>query len=65
MGAAAVLCEEKPEQDIPYVRVCDSRLALALASSAFFGHPAEQMRMIGVTGTSGKTSVTTLLKGVL
>ena len=65
MGAAAVLCEEKPEQDIPYVRVCDSRLALALASCAFFGHPAEQMRMIGVTGTSGKTSVTTLLKGVL
>ena len=64
-GAAAVLCEELPEESVPFVRVRDSRLALALCSCVFFGRPAEQMRMIGVTGTSGKTSVTTLLKGVL
>ena len=64
-GAAAVLCEELPEEEIPCVLVRDSRLALALCSCAFFGRPAEQMRMIGVTGTSGKTSVTTLLKHVL
>ena len=64
-GAAAVLCEEPPAESVPYVRVRDSRLALALCSCALFGRPAEQMRMIGVTGTSGKTSVTTLLKHVL
>ena len=64
-GAAAVLCEEQPEQGVPFVQVRVSRLGLALASCAFFGRPAESMRMIGVTGTSGKTSVTTLLKDVL
>ena len=64
-GAAAVLCEEQPGLDVPFVQVRDSRLGLALASCAFFGRPAEKMRMIGVTGTSGKTSVTTLLKDVL
>ncbi|MBR4474097.1 MAG: UDP-N-acetylmuramoyl-L-alanyl-D-glutamate--2,6-diaminopimelate ligase [Oscillospiraceae bacterium] len=65
-GAAAVLCEEQPEQDAcPYVMAKDSRLALALCSCTLFGHPASEMRMIGVTGTSGKTSVTTLLKDVL
>ena len=64
-GAAAVLCEELPEQDVPCVQAKDSRLGLALCSCALFGYPAAQMRMIGVTGTSGKTSVTTLLKDVL
>ena len=45
-GAAAVLCEELPEESAPFVRVRDSRLALALCSCVFFGRPAEQMRMI-------------------
>ena len=64
-GAAAVLCETVPDENIPYIQTDDSRLALALCSCALFGHPASRMRLIGVTGTSGKTSVTTLLKGVL
>ena len=63
--AAVILCETPPEQDVPFVQVRDSRRALALCSSVFFGHPASQMRMIGITGTSGKTSVSTLLKHVL
>ena len=63
--AAVILCETPPEQDVPFVQVRDSRRALALCSSTFYGHPASRMRMIGITGTSGKTSVSTLLKHVL
>lgn len=64
-GAAAVLCEQPPREDIPYIQVADTRLALALVSANFFGHPAGRMKFIGVTGTNGKTSVTYLLKHVL
>ena len=64
-GAAAVLTAKKPEGDIPYVLVENDRLALALVSANFFGHPANSMTMVGITGTNGKTSVTLLLKQVL
>ena len=64
-GAAAVLCEEPPENGAPYVLVADSRLALAQVSAAYFGHPARELRLVGVTGTNGKTTTTTLLKHVL
>ena len=64
-GAAAVLCEEKPQEDIPYVLVDDSRLALAQLGGNWYGHPADEMTVIGVTGTNGKTTVTYLLKSVL
>ena len=64
-GAVAVVTATKPEGDIPYVLVESDRLALALLGCNFFGHPAEAMTMIGVTGTNGKTSVTLLLKQVL
>ena len=63
--ASVILCESLPEQDVPYVQVADSRHALALCSCAFYGNPSSKMRMIGITGTSGKTSVSTLLKHVL
>lgn len=64
-GAAAVLCEDAPEGGIPYVRVADCRLGLALVSRAFFGDPAGEMTVIGYTGTSGKTSSTHILKHLL
>ena len=64
-GAVCVLCQEKPAEDIPYVQVADSRLALALVSGAFFGHPAREMKIVGVTGTNGKTTTTYLLKDIL
>ena len=64
-GAAAVLCEEEPTVDIPYVKVADCRYALAIASRSFFGNPAGEMTVIGFTGTSGKTSSTHILKHVL
>ncbi|MBQ8238156.1 MAG: UDP-N-acetylmuramoyl-L-alanyl-D-glutamate--2,6-diaminopimelate ligase [Oscillospiraceae bacterium] len=64
-GAAVVVTAKKPAGDIPYVLVDNDRLALALIGTNFYGHPAESMTMIGVTGTNGKTSTTLLLKQVL
>ena len=64
-GAAAVLCEVAPEDGTPYVRVADCRLGLALSSREFFGNPAAEMTMIGITGTSGKTTSSYLLKHLL
>ena len=64
-GAAVVVTAKRPVQDIPYVLVENDRLALALIGTNFYGHPAESMTVIGITGTNGKTSVTLLLKQVL
>ncbi len=64
-GAAVVLCERIPEMDIPYVQVENTRRALAVVGANFFGHPAEAMTMVAVTGTNGKTTTTYLLKAIL
>ena len=64
-GAACVLCERKPEGEIPHVLVPNSRVALAQLGANWFGHPADRMTILGVTGTNGKTSITYLLKSVL
>ena len=63
-GAAAVLCEEAPEEGA-YVRTADCRLALALVSREFFGRPASEMTVIGITGTNGKTTSSYLIKHLL
>ncbi len=65
VGAAAVLCEKIPEENIPYVQVADSRRGLAMLGANFFGHPAGSMTMVAVTGTNGKTTTTYLLKSIL
>lgn len=64
-GAACVVCEKKPETDIPYVLVPDARAALAALGANWFGHPADDLCVIGITGTNGKTTSTYLLKHVL
>lgn len=64
-GAAAVLCQRPPEGDVPYILTPDSRKALALSSAAYFEYPARSLSMIGVTGTNGKTTSTTLIKHIL
>ena len=64
-GAVCILCERRPEGEIPYVLVPSARPALALLGANWYGHPAERMTVLGVTGTNGKTSVTYLLKSVL
>ncbi|MFN1218406.1 UDP-N-acetylmuramoyl-L-alanyl-D-glutamate--2,6-diaminopimelate ligase [Chryseobacterium kwangjuense] len=63
-GAKAVVCEELPEtlnDDVTYIRVKDSSKALGHLASNFYGNPSQTLKLIGVTGTNGKTSVSTLL----
>ncbi len=64
-GAVAVVTAVEPKEDIPYILVSSDRLALALIGANFYGRPAENMTLIGITGTNGKTSSTLLLKHVL
>ncbi|NPA37717.1 MAG: UDP-N-acetylmuramoyl-L-alanyl-D-glutamate--2,6-diaminopimelate ligase [Chlorobi bacterium] len=63
-GCRAVVCEDMPE-DIPDDAVCvsvpDSAEALGLLASAFYDHPSRDLKLVGVTGTNGKTTVATLL----
>ncbi len=63
-GAVAILCEETPErfeEDCAYIEVEDSREALGAVAQAFYDFPSEKLKLVGVTGTNGKTSTTTLL----
>lgn len=55
-GAAAVVGTHDLALDVPYVRVADSRAALAQISAAFYDFPADHLTLVGVTGTDGKTS---------
>ncbi|MBQ4040382.1 MAG: UDP-N-acetylmuramoyl-L-alanyl-D-glutamate--2,6-diaminopimelate ligase [Oscillospiraceae bacterium] len=61
-GAACVLCQNKPEGDVPYVQVANTRKGLAKASANYFGRPSEKMKIVGVTGTNGKTTTTSIIK---
>lgn len=62
-GAGAVICEEtgSPADGVTYIKVANSRKALALAADAYFGHPSGQLKLVGITGTNGKTTTVTLL----
>ncbi len=63
-GATAIVCEEVPQEQNPaitYIQVADSNLAIALLASAWNGYPSEQLKLVGVTGTNGKTTIATLL----
>ncbi len=65
--AAAVVAERDVEipEGLTVIRVADTRQALAELSAAWFGHPAEQLKTIGVTGTKGKTTTTYMVKSIL
>jgi UDP-N-acetylmuramoyl-L-alanyl-D-glutamate--2,6-diaminopimelate ligase len=64
-GAACVLCEEKPDIEIPYVLMENTRRGLAVAASSWYNNPSSEMKIIGVTGTNGKTTTTNLIKTVI
>ena len=61
-GAVCVLCQKKPEIDVPYVITPDTRKGLAMASANYFGRPSGKMKIVGVTGTNGKTTTTSIIK---
>jgi UDP-N-acetylmuramoyl-L-alanyl-D-glutamate--2,6-diaminopimelate ligase len=63
--AAAVLQEPGTDLPVPFARVADSRKALGLLGSRFYGEPSSHIRMIGVTGTNGKTTTTYVCKTLL
>ena len=66
-GAAAVVVEREVEapENVTVIRVADTRYALALMSAAYFDYPAEKMKVIGITGTKGKTTTTYMIKSIL
>ena len=66
-GACAVIgTKDMPsELAVPYIRVADARLAMAWASAALYRFPSNEMVMIGVTGTDGKTTTSTYLYNIL
>lgn len=66
-GAAAVIVgrEVDAPEDMTVIRVADTRYALALMSAAYFGYPADKLKIIGITGTKGKTTTTYMVKSIL
>ena len=63
-GAVAIVCQRKPEtlyEGIAYIVVKDSNEAMAHMAAAFYDHPSRDLRLVGVTGTNGKTTTATLL----
>ncbi len=63
-GAKVIVCEVLPAEiitEVTYLRVADSSKALGHLASNFYGNPSKKLKLIGVTGTNGKTTVTTLL----
>src|SRR5690554_19734 len=63
-GAAAIVCEVLPVEqveNITYVQVVNSARSLGIMAANYYGHPAEKLKLIAVTGTNGKTTVVTLL----
>lgn len=66
-GAAALVVEKDVEvpENVTVIRVADTRYALALMSAAYFGYPAEKLKVIGITGTKGKTTTTYMVKSIL
>jgi UDP-N-acetylmuramoyl-L-alanyl-D-glutamate--2,6-diaminopimelate ligase len=63
-GATAIICEEIPqntEGGVTYIKVKDSALVLGLIASNFYNNPSKKLKLIGVTGTNGKTTTATLL----
>lgn len=66
-GAKVLVVQDPVEvpQDVTVIQVEDSRYAMALISAAYFNYPANEMKIIGITGTKGKTTTTYMVKSIL
>jgi UDP-N-acetylmuramoyl-L-alanyl-D-glutamate--2,6-diaminopimelate ligase len=63
-GAIAIVCEQLPLEivnGITYIQVADSQKALAIMAANFYDNPSQEIKLVGVTGTNGKTTIVTLL----
>jgi UDP-N-acetylmuramoyl-L-alanyl-D-glutamate--2,6-diaminopimelate ligase len=63
-GSLAIICEDLPEnliKEVNYIQVKNSRFAAGVIAANFYDNPSEKLKLVGVTGTNGKTTVTTLL----
>lgn len=64
-GAVAILCEELPEYDLPeeiaIIRTEHTDVVVGMVAANFYGHPSDKIKLVGVTGTNGKTTTATLL----
>lgn len=64
LGAIAVMCEEMPQtqvEGITYIQVIDASTALAQMASNYYGNPSADLKLVGITGTNGKTTIASLL----
>jgi len=64
LGAIAIICDTLPatiEKGITYIQVKDTNTALAFMAANYFGNPSEKLKLVGVTGTNGKTTIASLL----
>ena len=64
-GAVALVCEREVQVALPQILVDDCREAMALIASAFYGNPSQRLRIVGITGTNGKTTTSYLLASIL
>ena len=63
-GAAALVVERQLDLDVPQILVENTRIAMAEMAAAYYGNPADEMVMVGITGTNGKTSTSYMLKSI-
>ena len=64
LGASAILCEDLPEEQkegVTYIQVASTEDAVGKVATIFYGNPSEKLKLVGVTGTNGKTTIATLL----
>jgi UDP-N-acetylmuramoyl-L-alanyl-D-glutamate--2,6-diaminopimelate ligase len=64
LGASAIVCEELPQQldaAVTYVQVKNARTAIAIMATNFYDHPSKNVKLVGITGTNGKTTTATML----
>ncbi len=64
-GCVALVVDHYVDVPVPQVKVSNVRAAMSRMAAAFYGHPAEEMRFVGVTGTKGKTTTTYMIKSIV